>query len=57
MQETCFKRLKDFKVLRESFRHGSGEIDKLEKIKKSFEAVAVLQQYEFETAEHGLFEV
>ena len=35
MQETCFKRFKDFKVLRHSFRHGSGTDDKLAKIKTS----------------------
>lgn len=56
MQETCFKRLKDFKVLRESFRHGKGTDDKLEKIKISFEATAVLLQYDFENG-HSLFEV
>ena len=57
MQETCFKRLKDFKVLRESFRHGKkGTADKLEAIQRSFEATAVLLQYDFEDG-HPLFEV
>ena len=56
MQETCFKRFKDFKVLRESFRHGTGTDNKLEKIKTSFEAVAVLVQYDIENG-HPLFEV
>jgi len=45
MQETCFKRFKDFKVLREAFRHGSGTEDKLRKIKIAFESVAVLVEY------------
>ena len=56
MQETCFKRLKDFKVLRESFRHGKGTTDKLAKIELAFEAVAVLCQYDFENGLR-LFEV
>ena len=56
LQETCFKRMKDFKVLRESFRHGKGTNDKLQKIKLSFEACAVLLQYDFETG-HNLFDV
>eukprot|EP00985_Skeletonema_marinoi_P029694 scaffold28674_cov66-Skeletonema_marinoi.AAC.1 len=41
MQETCFKRFKDFRVLRESFRHGKSTEDKLAKIKSSFEAVVL----------------
>ena len=56
MQETCFKRFKDFKVLRDSFRHGKNTNDKLAKIKMSFEAVAVLLQYDFENGSR-LFEV
>ena len=56
MQETCFKRLKDFNFLRESFRHGKGTTDKLAKIELAFEAVAVLCQYDFENG-HRLFEV
>ena len=31
MQETCFKRIKDYKVLRESFCHGKNTKDKLKK--------------------------
>ena len=56
MQETLFKRLKDFKVLRESFRHGRGTEDKLKKITAAFESVAVLVQYDIENG-HPLFEV
>ena len=56
MQETCVKRFKDFKVLRESFRHGSGTEDKLAKIQVAFEAVAVLVKYDIENG-HPLFEV
>ena len=56
MQETCFKRFKDFKVLNDSFRHGKNTDDKLAKIKSSFEAVAVLLQYDFENGAR-LFEV
>ncbi len=56
MQETCFKRFKDFKVLNGSFRHGKNTEDKLAKIKSSFEAVAVLLQYDFENGAR-LFEV
>ena len=56
MQETCFKRLKDFKVLRNSFHHGKNTADKLEKIKMSFDAAAVLVQYDIENG-HPLFQV
>ena len=44
MQETCFKRLKDFRALREAFRHGTGSQDKLDKIQLYMEAAAVLVQ-------------
>ena len=56
MQENVFKRFKDFKVLRHSFRHGSGTDDKLAKIKTAFEAVGVLVEYDIENG-HPLFEV
>ena len=56
MQETVFKRLKDFKVLRGPFRHGQGTEDKLEKIKLCFEACLVLVQYDIENG-HPLFQV
>eukprot|EP00574_Skeletonema_japonicum_P000957 CAMPEP_0201739372 /NCGR_PEP_ID=MMETSP0593-20130828/45746_1 /ASSEMBLY_ACC=CAM_ASM_000672 /TAXON_ID=267983 /ORGANISM="Skeletonema japonicum, Strain CCMP2506" /LENGTH=59 /DNA_ID=CAMNT_0048233639 /DNA_START=404 /DNA_END=583 /DNA_ORIENTATION=+ len=56
MQETRFKRFKEFKVLNGSFRHGKNTEDKLAKIKSSFEAVAVLLQYDFENGAR-LFEV
>ena len=56
MQETCFKRFKNFEVLRESFRHGKGTDDKLMKIKMSFEATAVLVEYDLENS-YGLFQV
>jgi len=56
MQETLFKRLKDFKVLRGPFRHGQGTKDKLEKIKLCFEACLVLVQYDIENG-HPLFQV
>ena len=56
LQETTFKRLKDFKVLRESFRHGSGTLDKLKKHKIAMEATAVLVEYDIENG-HPLFEV
>jgi len=55
MMESCFKRFKDFKILRESFRHGNGTADKLQKIKIAFEAVAVLVQFDCENG-HPLFE-
>lgn len=56
MMETCFKRLKDFKILREeSFCHGKSTTDKLQKIKIAFEAVAVLVQFDCENG-HPLFE-
>ena len=44
MQETYFKRLKDFKVLLNSFRHGKNMADKLETIKMSFDVAAMLVQ-------------
>jgi len=56
LQETLFKRLKDFKVVRGPFRHGQGTEDKLEKIKLCFEACLVLVQYDIENG-HPLFQV
>ncbi len=56
LQETLFKRLKDFKVVRGPFRHGQGTDDKLEKIKLCFEASLVLDQYDIEN-EYPLFQV
>jgi len=56
MQESCFKRLKQFKVLGYTFRHGNGTEDKMEKMRRSFNAVAVLTQYDIENG-HPLFEV
>ena len=56
IQETCFKRLKDFKVLRNSFCHGKNTVDKLEQIKMSFDAAVVLVQYDIENG-HLLFQV
>ncbi len=49
MQETAFKRLKDFKVLQGYFHHGRGSKEKLKKIKLCFEAsLLVLVQYNIE---------
>lgn len=56
LNETCNGRLKNFKVVRESFRHGIDAEDKLKKIKMAFEAAAVLVQYDIENG-HSLFEV
>ena len=56
LQETVFKRIKDFKILSQTFRHGSGTENRLEKIKFAFEAVAVLVEYDIEY-EKSLFEV
>lgn len=56
MLETCNGRFKNFKVVRESFRHGKDTDDKLKQIKVTFEAVAVLVQYDIENG-HSLFEV
>ena len=56
MQETCFKRFKDFKILDSRFRHGKGTDAKLQKVQAAFEATAVLLQYDFENG-HRLFEV
>ena len=56
MQETCFKRFKDFNVVSGTFRHGKGTDDKLAKIKLSVECVAILLQYEFENGSR-LFEL
>ena len=56
LQETFFKRCKDFKVLRESFCHGTSTNDKLNKIKIAFKSVAVLIFYDIENG-HPLFEV
>jgi hypothetical protein len=55
MMETCFGRLKSFRILRETFRHGTGTADKLNKVKMVFEAAAVLVQYDCENG-HPLFE-
>lgn len=54
--ETRNGRLKNFKVVRESFRHGRGTDNKLGKIKIAFEACAVLVEYDIENG-HSLFEV
>ena len=56
MQETCFKRFKDFKILHECFHYGKSTDDKLQKIKMVFEAVAVLIQFDCENGK-PLFEV
>lgn len=56
MLETCFSRLKNFKVLLESFRHGTLVDDKMKKIKRAFDVAAVLVQYDFENGA-SLFEV
>ena len=56
MQETFFKRCKDFKVLREAFYHGTSTNDKLNKIKIVFESVAVLIAYDIKNG-HPLIEV
>ena len=56
MQEICLKRLKDYKVLHESFHHGKNTKDKLEKVGMSFDAVVVLVQLDIAT-DHPLFEV
>lgn len=55
MMETCFGRMKTFRILREAFRHGTSTDDKLRKIKNAFEAVAVIVQYDCEYG-HPLFE-
>lgn len=55
MMETCFGRMKTFRILREAFRHGASTADKLQKIKNAFEAVAVIVQYDCENG-HPLFE-
>ena len=56
LNETVFNRMKNFKILRESFRHGTGTLDKLKKHKMAAEAVAVLVEYDIEY-EKPLFEV
>lgn len=56
MNETANGRIKSFKALRESFRHGTSTNDKLKKIKMAFEAAAVLVQYDIENG-HPLMEV
>ena len=57
LNETANGRLKNFKVVRESFCHGKGDVDgKLAKIKLAFEAAAVLVEYDIENG-HSLFEV
>lgn len=56
MLETCNGRFKNFKIVREAFRHGTDADDKLKKIKMAFEAVAILVQYDCENG-HSLFEV
>jgi hypothetical protein len=56
LNETCNGRLKNFKVVKDSFRHGTNTADKLKKIKMAFEATAVLVQYDIENG-HPLFDV
>lgn len=57
LNETANGRLKNFKVVRDSFRHGKKDSDdKMAKIRLSFEAAAVLVEYDIENG-HSLFEV
>lgn len=54
--ESCNGRFKNFKVARESFRHGRDTLNKMKSHKKAFEACVVLVQYDIENG-HSLFEV
>ena len=54
--ESCNGRFKNFKVVRESFRHGQSTDGKLKRHKHSFVACVVLVQYDIENG-HPLFEV
>ena len=57
MNETANGRLKSFKVVLDSFCHGKKDTDdKMAKIRLSFEAAAVLVEYDIENGP-SLFEV
>ena len=56
LNEKANGRFKNFRAVRDSFRHGKNENDKLKKIKMAFEATAVLVQYDIESG-HDLYEV
>ena len=55
-EETVHSRLKSFNVLANTFRHGKGAEDKMEKHKACTEAVAVIVQFDFDCG-HPPFEV
>lgn len=55
-EETIHSRLKSFNVLANTFRHGKGTKDKMEKHKACTESVAVIVQYDFDCG-HPPFEV
>ena len=48
IQETCFNRLNDFKVLCHLFCHGGNTADKSDNVRMLFDAVAVLTQHDIE---------
>jgi hypothetical protein len=56
LNEKANGRFKNFRAVRDGFRHGTDAIDKMKKLKKSFEAVAVLVQYDIESG-HDLYEM
>lgn len=55
-QETFFKGLKDWKILRDRFAYGKTTKERMELHKMVVEAIAVIRQYDYENG-HPPFEV
>ncbi len=55
-QETFFKGLKDWRILKHHFAYGRGTKDRKEMHKMVVEAIAVIGQYDYENG-HPPFEV
>ena len=55
-QETFFKGLKDWKILRERFAYGSTTQERMKLHKMAVKAIAVIRQYDYENG-HSPFEV
>jgi hypothetical protein len=55
-QETFFKGLKDWRILKNRFTYGRGTKDRMEMHKMVVKAIAVIRQYDYENG-HPPFEV
>ncbi len=55
-QETVFKKLKDWKILKHHFAYGNTTIERMKLHKMAVEAIAVIRQFDYENG-HPPFEV